>query len=89
MAILVLSPGGGVGGWVGQIKIKDQLSPAEAETWAELGKKYTLILHILENQTNLLKIYESIYTLILHIAMNRCTVSHKQVECHRVHETRS
>ena len=25
-------------GWVGQIKIKDQLSPAEAANWAELGK---------------------------------------------------
>ena len=32
-------PGGWVGGWVGvgQTKIKDHLSPAEAETWAELG----------------------------------------------------
>ena len=85
-----------MGGWVADSLVGganqeyiDHLSPAEAETWAELGKKYTLILHILENQTNLLKIYESIYTLILHIAMNRCTVSHKQVECHRVHETRS
>ena len=28
---------GWVGVWVGQIKIKDQLSPAEAETGAELG----------------------------------------------------
>ena len=27
------------GGWVGQIKIKDQLSPVEAEIGAELGKK--------------------------------------------------
>ena len=26
------------GGW-GKIKIKDHLSPAEAETWTELGKK--------------------------------------------------
>ena len=26
-----------VGGWVGQIKIIDHLSPAEAETWAELA----------------------------------------------------
>ena len=28
----------GGGGWVGQIKIKDHLSPAEAEVGAELGK---------------------------------------------------
>ena len=28
----------GVGGW-GKIEIKDQLSPAEAEIWAELGNK--------------------------------------------------
>ena len=27
-----------VGGWVGEIKIKDQLSPAEAEIRDELGK---------------------------------------------------
>ena len=27
-----------VGGWVGEIKNNDQLSPAEAETRAELGK---------------------------------------------------
>ena len=29
----------GVGGWA-KIKIKDHLSPAEAETWTELGKNY-------------------------------------------------
>ena len=28
---------------VGQIKIKDHLSPAEAETWAELGKNKAYI----------------------------------------------
>ena len=34
-------PGGGgwVVGWVGDIKIIDHLSPVEAETRAELGKK--------------------------------------------------
>ena len=32
--------GGWVGGW-GKIEIKDQLSPAEAETGAELGKTLT------------------------------------------------
>ena len=30
---------GGRSGWVGEIKIKDHLSPAEAEIGAELGKK--------------------------------------------------
>ena len=30
--------GGGLGGWVGQIKIKDHLSPAEAEVGPEIGK---------------------------------------------------
>ena len=34
--------GGGGSGWVGQIKIKDHLSPAEAETWAELGNRTLL-----------------------------------------------
>ena len=33
-------------GWVGQIKIKDHLSPAEAETWTELGKKVSSVILI-------------------------------------------
>ena len=32
-------PGGWVVGWVGEIKINDHLSPAEAEIRAELGNK--------------------------------------------------
>ena len=35
--------------WVGQIKIKDQLSPAEAAIEADLGKKgSSLVLHFLQ-----------------------------------------
>ena len=34
--------GRGGWGWVGQIKIKDHLSPAEAEVGAELGKIYEI-----------------------------------------------
>ena len=51
MTILILSLGGwvGGGGW-GKIEIKDQLSAAEAETWAELGK-------------NVLKRWKIFYTL--------------------------
>ena len=36
-----------MGGWVGKIKIKDQLSPAEAEIRAELGNTPSFSIQII------------------------------------------
>ena len=49
--------GGGGSGWVGQIKIKDHLSPAKAETGAELGniRKWCILILILRLSLSLVK----------------------------------
>ena len=53
--------GGWVGGWEGQI------SPAEAETWAELGNIFYLVADIMNNPTasHITNVYKS-DTIITH-----------------------